>query len=698
MGMEHPEQPDVFLCYSHEDQRWLDELLLHLKPLENRRLIDCWSDQEIAPGRQWQEEIERALASARVAVLLVSPAFLASSFIAEKELPSLLRAAAKGDLTILWIPVSASNYKHTELVRYQAAHPPERPLNTLRKSDRERALVEISDKILEAAGSAGRDASSPPPRASEPGEAKAAAEEDFPILRRSRGVWAALTLLFLLFLLLFPPPLPLLDSPVNKQIPFLTWQRLGWLALSALLIPGCLFRYVRERFIYRAADQLTDTVLLATGALLDLAVHWRHHARRWAIGLVIAAILIFPVTLYAFGRLRSHLDQVDNVSEFRRALQRFVCYGRLQGGNEAELSALTRAYGLNEGFPPEALSTPELRLTSRTIADLHRLQNDLLKADFQLRRRRIIDFWQEVVQRPDREPPGEEVELGDFLTHLALKARARSLLLSQNGLSERVSKDIDAAEAEHNRLRELALRLGDETTRRRLLGVALHGSGTLKVQRYRVIMTGTGEDVELRKAVLLNEAAALYLASSSAESGGDPGEDARTRAANHQIELEMYLLKEALAANEDFAEGLGHRLYQKYVAFRDHSANIERWVEAQGDGLEERARFSHNPDFFLTVAQINAVAAERLLQEKPLCRQATGGEESEPFCTQVEQTLRNGFFNLATAVYLGQPPRGLAKEPGRYLVCVYFSNPVTRQDAEFLFARFDVKPDVRACG
>jgi TIR domain len=697
--MEHPEQPDVFLCYSHEDQRWLDELLLHLKPLENRRLIDCWSDQEIAPGRRWQEEIERALASAKVAVLLVSPAFLASSFIAEKELPSLLRAAAKGDLTILWIPVCASNYKHTELVRYQAAHPPEKPLNTLRKSDREKALVEISEKILEAAGSARRAAPSPP-RSSEPGEAKIAAGEDFPILRRSRGVWAALTILFLLLLLLFPPPLPLLDSPVSEQVPFLTWQRLGWLALSALLIPGCLFRYVRERFVYKAADQLTDTVLLVTGKFLDLAVHWRHHARRWAIGLVIAAILIFPVALFAFGRFRSHLDQMDNVSELRNALQRFVCYGRLQGGNEAELAALTRAYGIGGGFPPEALSTPELRLSSRTIADLYRLQNDLLKADFQLRRRRIIEFWQEVVQRPDRDPPREEVELGDFLTHLALKARARSLLLSQNGISERLSKDIDAAEAGYDRLRELALRLGDETTRRRLLGVALDGSGTLTVQRYRVIMTGTGKDVELRKAVLLNEAAALYLASSSAESGGDPSEDARTRAANHQIELEMYLLKEALAANDDFAEGLGHRLYQKYVAFRDDSANIERWVEAQGDGLEERARFSHNPDFFLTVAQINAVAAERLLQEKPLCRQRMEGqgEESGPFCAQVEKTLRNGLFNLATAVYLGQPPRGLAKEPGRHLVCVYFSHPVTRQDAEFLFARFDVKPDVRACG
>src|SRR3954463_1965377 len=113
--MEHPAKPEVFISYSHADQKWLDELLMQLKPLKDRDLLDCWSDKEIVAGGLWRQDIERALNSAKVAILLVSPDFLASDFIAKNELPPLLRAANEGEMKLLWIPVGANNYKHTEL-------------------------------------------------------------------------------------------------------------------------------------------------------------------------------------------------------------------------------------------------------------------------------------------------------------------------------------------------------------------------------------------------------------------------------------------------------------------------------------------------------------------------------------------------------------------------------------------------------
>lgn len=137
----------IFISYSHSDAKWLEELQVHLKPLTRKGTIAIWSDTNISPGAEWRREIESALTSAKVAVLLVSPNFLASHFIADNELPPLLESAQKGGLHIVWIPLSYSLYEETEIEKYQAAHPPNQPLDSLSSSERNRALVQICQKI-----------------------------------------------------------------------------------------------------------------------------------------------------------------------------------------------------------------------------------------------------------------------------------------------------------------------------------------------------------------------------------------------------------------------------------------------------------------------------------------------------------------------------------------------------------------------
>lgn len=137
----------VFISYSHQDGEWLKKLKTHLAPYIRHAPLVVWDDNEIRAGAVWKEKIRRALASARVAVLLVSPAFLESEFIAEEELPPLLDAAKSEGVTILWVPVESSSFEVTPIAEYQAVHPPQKPLESLSAADRNKALVEICKVI-----------------------------------------------------------------------------------------------------------------------------------------------------------------------------------------------------------------------------------------------------------------------------------------------------------------------------------------------------------------------------------------------------------------------------------------------------------------------------------------------------------------------------------------------------------------------
>ncbi|WP_414573376.1 COR domain-containing protein [Nostoc sp. CCY 9925] len=140
----------VFISYSYQDQHWLTKLQKHLKPMIRNQTLVAWDDSKIQPGAKWRDEIENALAAAKVAVLLVSPDFLASDFIADNELPPLLDAAEAEGLTIIWIPLTYSGYEETEIEKYQSAHPPNQPLKSLNSAQEDQAWMNICKKIKAA--------------------------------------------------------------------------------------------------------------------------------------------------------------------------------------------------------------------------------------------------------------------------------------------------------------------------------------------------------------------------------------------------------------------------------------------------------------------------------------------------------------------------------------------------------------------
>ncbi len=144
------QRDQVFISYSHRDTPWCDMLLDYLNPLRQSHVIKAWVDKDIEPGSRWFDDIQQALARAKIAVLLASPAFFGSSFIQKYELPAILSSYQHGDCNIIWVAVSAYTYNLTVLKDIQAAHPPDHPLDRLSDTDAQDVLLKIVQLIAEA--------------------------------------------------------------------------------------------------------------------------------------------------------------------------------------------------------------------------------------------------------------------------------------------------------------------------------------------------------------------------------------------------------------------------------------------------------------------------------------------------------------------------------------------------------------------
>jgi tetratricopeptide (TPR) repeat protein len=149
------ERNQILISYSgsDEDKKWLERFQHMLKPLSRKmpKEFKIWSDDQIKPGAKWREEIEKALASAKVAVLLVSQDFLGSDFIMEKQLPPLLNAAEKEGLDIFWVNVRPNTIEEVpEIERYQCANDKLKPLSSFEGVELENELIKLYSKIKDA--------------------------------------------------------------------------------------------------------------------------------------------------------------------------------------------------------------------------------------------------------------------------------------------------------------------------------------------------------------------------------------------------------------------------------------------------------------------------------------------------------------------------------------------------------------------
>ncbi|PRY22724.1 TIR domain-containing protein [Spirosoma oryzae] len=145
-----PQRTDVFISYSHADKKWLTDMQTHLKPLGRDHGIEIWDDTRLQSGDKWRAEIAKALSKAKVAILLVSPRFMSSAFIATDELPPLLQASEKEGLIILSVVTGRTGaFNGHAISEYQTVNDPTSPLNLMSEGQIDEILSQLYSRVLD---------------------------------------------------------------------------------------------------------------------------------------------------------------------------------------------------------------------------------------------------------------------------------------------------------------------------------------------------------------------------------------------------------------------------------------------------------------------------------------------------------------------------------------------------------------------
>lgn len=141
--------PRLFISYSNRDERWRQMFTDIMDPIVKRGIIEIWYDGLISSGGRFEDQILDALAASDAAILLVSPQFLSSKFISEKELPEILRRI-ENEAGFRIFPVLVNNcfWRYTDMATIQFCHDVATPLAYMAEHEVNHELIKIGEQII----------------------------------------------------------------------------------------------------------------------------------------------------------------------------------------------------------------------------------------------------------------------------------------------------------------------------------------------------------------------------------------------------------------------------------------------------------------------------------------------------------------------------------------------------------------------
>lgn len=137
-----PTAPKIYISYSHRDRKLVEELIVHLRPLEETHGVEIFYDEKVEAGQQWDRELSRNLEQASIVLFPTSADSLQSSWVKSEMQAAIAESETKRVIPILLRPCA---WDKTPLARYMALPTGARPVSAWK--NRREAFADIAGGI-----------------------------------------------------------------------------------------------------------------------------------------------------------------------------------------------------------------------------------------------------------------------------------------------------------------------------------------------------------------------------------------------------------------------------------------------------------------------------------------------------------------------------------------------------------------------
>jgi TIR domain len=140
---------EIFISYSHKDERWRAQLDTHLSGLRRQNVIDEWHDRCIGAGQEWAGAIDEHLNRAAVILLLISADFIASNYCYDLEMTRALERHDAGDARVIPVILRAVEWYGAPFGKLNALPKDGKPVKSWR--DKDEAFAHIARGVRKVA-------------------------------------------------------------------------------------------------------------------------------------------------------------------------------------------------------------------------------------------------------------------------------------------------------------------------------------------------------------------------------------------------------------------------------------------------------------------------------------------------------------------------------------------------------------------